>query len=367
VTVLAPTYGDAEGQVLADKLRIDLGEVIYLDAVRCPVWAPGLVRYTRALNEAAMRSHFGRMLAERRKTFFARLLRMPRVREAELIHAHFMGWAFEVAVPLSRILGVPVTVTAHNFDLPTRRIDELRYLQRHAAHVVLVSRAYERIWAERTGSIERLTWVPNGIDLTEFPGEHEVSGRPDRLRIISVSRLVAGKRIADALHALARLRRHGVKFEYICIGEGPELVPLERLAGELGLAECISFRGAVSHEVVVRELCRSHLLLHPSEWESFGIAVAEAMAAGLPVVAARSPGPSDTVAHGVSGFLYEPGDIASLTNHLHRLAVDPESRRQFGQAGRARIANSFSWEAHMRGMFGVWSAALGGSGSNLAD
>ncbi len=367
VTVLAPTYGDAEGQVLADSLGIDLNEVIYLDAVRCPIWAPGLNRYSRTVGEAAMRSHFGRLLAERRKTFFARLLRMPRIREVELIHAHFMGWAFEVAVPLARILGVPVTVTAHNFDLPTRRIDELRFLQHYCARVVLVSRAYERIWAERTGSTERLTVVPNGIDLTEFPSEPQAGTRPDRLRIISVSRLVVGKRIADAVRALARLRQQGIEFEYVGIGEGPELASLTTLVNELGLAERVSLRGAVAHEQVVRELRCSDILLHPSEWESFGIAVAEGMAAQLPVVAARSPGPGDTVEHGVTGFLYEPGDVEALASYLHRLSIDPELRRRFGERGRARIAESFSWETHMRGMFGVWNTALGRSGGRVAN
>jgi len=358
VTVLAPTTGDAEGQTLADRLGLKLDEVIYLDAPSCPVWSPGLRRYTRPIREAAMPSHFGRLLAERRKTFFAKLLRMPRIREVELIHAHFMGWAFEVALPLGLALDVPVTLTAHNVDLPSRPLADLLYIQRHAARIVLVSQAYHRIWSERTGSSDRLAVVPNGIDLSEF-SPPPTSQKPENgLKIISVSRLVPGKKIADALVALAKLRDQAIEFEYVSIGEGPERAALEQLAAQLGLTGRVTFRGAMPHEAVVNELCTSDILLHPSEWESFGIAVAEAMAARVAVIAARSPGPSDIVDHGVTGFLYAPGDVEALGYHLHRLATDPALRKRFGELGHARVVEKFSWDAHMSQMFELWRAAM---------
>ena len=361
MTVLAPTYGDVEGQVLSDRLGVKQDEVIYLDAPSCPVWSPGFRRYTRPVREVAMRSHYGRLLGERRKTFFAKLLGMPRIREVELIHAHFMGWAFEVALPLGQLLDVPVTLTAHNFDLPTRRLDELLYIQQHAARVVLVSQEYHRIWSERTGSSDSLTVVPNGIDLSEFPTQYVPQQPENGLKIISISRLVPGKRIADALYALAKLLDQGIEFKYVSIGEGPERAALEQLAAQLGLTERVSFRGAMPHEVVVRELSASDILLHPSEWESFGITVAEAMAARISVIAARSPGPSDIVEHGVTGFLYEPGDVDVLANYLHRLAADPAIRKKFGELGHARVIEKFSWEAHMVQMFKVWQAASAGA------
>jgi len=358
VTVVAPTTGDAEGQTLADRLGVKLDEIIYLDAPSCPVWSPGLKRYTRPVREAAMRGHFGRLLAERRKTFFAKLLRIPRIREVELIHAHFMGWAFEVALPLGLVLNVPVTLTAHNFDLPTRRLAELLYIQRHAARIVLVSQAYHRIWSERTGTSDRLSVVPNGIDLSEF-STPPVPQTPEKgLKIISISRLVPVKRIADALVALAKLRDQALEFKYVSIGEGPERAPLEQLTAQLGLTDRVTFRGVMSHEAVVKELCTADILLHPSELESFGIAVAEAMAAHVAVIAARSPGPSEIVDHGVTGFLYEPGDVDALANHLHRLATDPALRKRFGELGHARVLEKFSWDAHMRQMFELWRTAM---------
>ncbi len=308
-----------------------------------------------------MRGHFGRVLAERRKTFFEKLLRIPRIREIDLIHAHFMGWAFEVAVPLGRLLNVPVTLTAHNVELPQCQLAELVYLQGNAARIVLVSRAYLRIWAEKTGSSERLTFVPNGIDLSEFPTRSEPGEPRKRLKIISVGRLVAEKRTADALVALARLREQGFEFEYVAIGDGPERAALEQLTAQLGLGDRVAFRGAIPHEAVVRELCTSDILVHPSECESFGIAVAEAMAARVAVVAARSHGASEVVDHGVTGFLYEPGDIEALTLCVQLLARDPTLRRHLEELAYAKVREQFSWDAHMRQMLDIWRELLPGT------
>ncbi|OYY94874.1 MAG: hypothetical protein B7Y41_04770 [Hydrogenophilales bacterium 28-61-23] len=369
VTVLAPTSGDAEGQVLADRLGVKLEEVIYLDAAACPVFSTSLKRYGRSIRKSAMRGHYGRLLAERRKTFFTRLLRMPRIREVEQIHAHFMGWAFEVALPLGQLLNVPVTLTVHNVDLPSRAIDELLYLQRYAARIVLVSQAYHRIWAERTGTSDRLAIVPNGIELAEFAAGSDAPPGAARLNIISISRLVPGKRIGDVLYALANLRDQSIDFSYVSIGEGAERTALEQLAARLGLTDRVTFLGAMPHAAVVKALCASDILLHPSEWESFGIVVAEAMAANVAVIAARSPGPGEIVQHGVTGFLYEPGDVETLSVHLKRLAADPELRKQFGELGRVRVLNQFSWAAHMSQMLELWRDTISavGGGNDPTD
>jgi len=199
---------------------------------------------------------------------------------------------------------------------------------------------------------------PNGIDLSEFsaPPVPKTAGTP--LKIISISRLVPVKRIADALLALAKLRDQAIEFNYVAIGEGPERTALEELTGRLGLTDRVTFLGVMSHEEVVKELSTSDILLHPSELESFGIAVAEAMAARVAVIAARSPGPMEIVDQGVTGFLYEPGDVEALADHLYRLATDPPLRKRFGELGHARVLERFSWDAHMSQMFELWRASM---------
>lgn len=82
-----------------------------------------------------------------------------------------------------------------------------------------------------------------------------------------------------------------------------------------------------------------------SQFESYGIVNVEAMACGRPVVSTNRGGPAETVAHGETGFLVEPGDAQGLARHVITLLRDPDLRRRFGTAGRARVVERFSAQA----------------------
>ena len=118
VHVLAPTTGDAMGEEFCARVGFPKARVIYKNHSRCPIFSADLNRFRTKVTDAAMREVYGFVLGERRKSFFCDLIKDPRVRSADLIHAHFMGWGYMVAVPLARILGIPVTVTAHEVELP---------------------------------------------------------------------------------------------------------------------------------------------------------------------------------------------------------------------------------------------------------
>jgi len=66
----------------------------------------------------------------------------------------------------------------------------------------------------------------------------------------------------------------------------------------------------------------------------------------------------EIVDQGVTGFLYEPGDVEALAGHLYRLATDPALRKRFGELGHARVLERFSWDAHMSQMFELWRASM---------
>lgn len=82
-----------------------------------------------------------------------------------------------------------------------------------------------------------------------------------------------------------------------------------------------------------------------SQFESYGIVNVEAMACARPVVSTKRGGPSETVLHGETGFLVEPGDAQGLARHVITLLRDPDLRRRFGTAGRARVVERFSAQA----------------------
>ncbi len=88
---------------------------------------------------------------------------------------------------------------------------------------------------------------------------------------------------------------------------------------------------------------RAAVVACPSYREGFGVACAEAMAYGRPVVASAVGGLLDLVVDGETGLLVEPGDVAGLRAALERLLGDPELRKRLGDAGRERIRRHFSW------------------------
>ena len=357
VLILAPDDGDAAGHVLANRLKLDMERVIYLDVSKMPLFSADWRRFSARLRKAAQRKEYGHRLAAQRKTYFSRLLRNPQLTAVQLIHAHWTGWAYEIAMPLSRLLGVPYTLTAHDGHLASKPNDQLRLLQNSAAAITLPSNAWREIWQKKTGSNDRLHVLPNAVDTGEFHrgGLQSESGT---LNILTIGRLIPSKRVEDGLHAVQRLMSLGVSCRYTVVGAGPELQSMIQLATRLNIDSHIDFLGAQSHDRVLSELSRCDIYLHPSASESFGVAVIEAMAAFLPVIAAESAGTKDTVVPGVTGLLYRPGDIDALVNALLKLSRHPELRSIWGDAGRARAETLYGWNGRMNFLCTLWDQAL---------
>jgi colanic acid/amylovoran biosynthesis glycosyltransferase len=357
VHVLAPTTGDAMGEEFCAAVGFPKTRVIYRNYMRYPMLSADLHRFTPRIIEAARREVYGFTLGERRKSYFCDLIKDPRIHGADLIHAHFMGWGYMVAVPLARILGIPVTVAAHEVELPDVNPEHLRYVQRHADLITVDSSEYGRHWTKLTGSEDKLHLVHQGVDLTEFG---EISNRTSSgcIRLVSIARLVPHKRVADGIQAVRQLLDRGIEVEYDIVSDGPDRAKLEALRGELRLNERVHFHGFLPRADVIAKLAASDVLLHPSEAEGFGIAVIEGMAAGLPVVVARSGGVQDIVEHGRFGYLYEPGDIDALVEHVAQLATDASKRDLFGRLARSTAETRFSWEKHMTEMYQVWDRVL---------
>lgn len=365
VVVLAPGSGDLEGEALARRLKIDPERVLYLDVIKSPLITPDWLRFSKRVRTASERRTYGFMIGERRKSYFTHLLRHPLLQGTELIHAHFSGWAYEIALPISELLGIPFTLTAHDSHLAKRSASFLNTLQEKAAAITLPSRAWRDIWRDKTQCADRLYVVPNAVDAGDFELVDVPDSGPRDLKLITVSRLVPHKRVSDGLLAVRRLGDLGLPCHYTVIGAGPEDVSLHHLVKELSIEKRVTFLGAQPHERVVSELQHSDIYLHPSENESFGVAIIEAMAARLPVVAALSAGSRDIVIPGETGQLYPPGETDTLVQTLAALIREPVLREAWGHAGRARVENLYSWDNHMSILLGLWQQIIENEQGNV--
>ena len=161
-------------------------------------------------------------------------------------------------------------------------------------------------------------------------GENEVA-------VGFVGRLVLEKGLDVFAEVVKELRARGVRHRVVVIGEGPardwfaEQVP-----------EAI-FAGFQSGDDLGRSVASLDIFFNPSVTETFGNVTLEAMAAGVPVVAARATGAIDLIEDGVTGFLVEPRDFAGYAAAIEALAHDDDRRRAAGQASHAAGA-AYRWD-----------------------
>jgi glycosyltransferase involved in cell wall biosynthesis len=164
-------------------------------------------------------------------------------------------------------------------------------------------------------------------------------------RIVAAGRLVEAKGFDLLIEAAAALASRGVAFELIVHGEGPLRAALERQAAVPGLAGRVSFPGHAGDARVM--FAGTQLCVVPSRREGFGNVVVEAMAAGVPVLAAACPGPAGLIADGRNGFLVEPGNGPVLAEAIEALLGDADRRRSVIEDG-LRTAASFETGAATR-------------------
>ncbi|WP_120075963.1 glycosyltransferase family 4 protein [Aurantiacibacter odishensis] len=222
--------------------------------------------------------------------------------------------------------------------------------------VALLRRFYHRcdaIVAPSASMIEELreqgmhhdigTWS-RGVDRHIFtPARRDVEWRrslgigDDDMAVGFLGRLVLEKGIDIFAETMVELRKRGVPHQVLVIGEGPAK---EFFAEKVPEAKFVGFQQG---EDLGRAVASMDVLLNPSVTETFGNVTLEAMACGVPVVAADATGASSLVIEGETGHLVPPRDVSAYADALAAYASDPELRRAHGEAG-ARRADAFDWD-----------------------
>jgi teichuronic acid biosynthesis glycosyltransferase TuaC len=275
------------------------------------------------------------------------LRRLRRSFQFELIHAHNAVPAGD-AVRRAR-LGVPLVVSVHGGDVlyTAPRSEAGRRAVAHnlgfASTVLANSRGIAELSSEYGARDTRVVHL--GADLPE-PGAVGPTRRQPRRApsLVTVGHLVARKRHADVMRALAVLARRHPSLRYVIVGDGPERIALEGLAARLGVAERVEFRGQLPPAEAIAAARACTLFAMPSTEEAFGVAYIEAMAGGVPAIGCRGePGPEEIAAAGDGFVLVPPGDIERLTQRIDELISDPQRLREASIRARETVAANFSW------------------------
>jgi len=168
-------------------------------------------------------------------------------------------------------------------------------------------------------------------------------GLAGRTVILFVGNLVAFKGLHLLIQAVAKIADPGVVL--LVVGSGYSEAEYRRMVVDLKLGEHVVFAGSQPDDLLPHYYNLGDVFVLPSTHsESYGLVILEAMATGLPAVVSALPGPSQLIAEGENGLLFEVGSVQELTTKLAMLLCDPARRRQMGQAARQKAVASYSWD-----------------------
>lgn len=287
------------------------------------------------------------------------LRRLRRSFAFDVVHAHYAIPAGDAVRRLG--LGVPFVVSVHGGDVLSTvdRGQRARAAVRGAladARLVLANSSDTARRCREHGARE-VRVVHLGADLPDRGPGPRPGGQEEVL--VTVGHLVARKRHADVIRALALLRDRRPGLRYVVVGDGPEREPLRRLAEEVGVGDRVTLRGQLPPGEATAQARAASVFVMPSHDEAFGVAYVEAMAGGVPAIGLRGEGgPEEIAAAGGGMVLVPPGDPAALAEEIDALLRDPARLGELGEQARATVERAFTWPACGRATVAAYEAAL---------
>lgn len=257
-----------------------------------------------------------------------------------------------------------VVLSLRGSDIHYYPVVDLQYRQR-LAKALLLSGAIHAVCSEILACAEKVAGsnLPSGkvvyTALAEIFQDTSaaVKASHSQMEILSVGRLEWAKGLEHGIVAAQALMQRGVSFRWRIIGDGEYRQTLQWAIRDMGLQENVFLCGPMKHEAVLKALQTADVFFHPSIHEGISNAALEAMAVGLPVVAADVGGMSEAIPSPEVGFLVPARDWKTMANVLERLAGDPALRTRTGTAASQWVRSQFTAEKQTAGFMELFDQA----------
>ena len=261
---------------------------------------------------------------------------------------------------------LPLVVHFHGFDASNREvIEENRTgygrLFEYAESIVVVSRDMRERLIALGAPEEKLLLNPYGVDLESFAGASPETSSPT---FLTVGRFTEKKAPFITILAFAELLKSSPEVKLRMIGDGALLEACKQLVEALQLSNAVTFLGSQPSDVIQQEMRSArcfvqHSVIAPSgDAEGTPVAVIEACASGLPVVATRHAGIPDVILEGETGLLVDEYDLQGMATALSQMAADPIMAGKFGCKARERVQQRFSMEQSILGLSQILQSSL---------
>lgn len=292
-----------------------------------------------------------------------KMVEVARHEKLDLMHVHYAVPNAVSAVLARQILApqpLPVVTTLHGTDVTLVGIDP-SYLETTRFGVLqsdavttpsdyLRRTTIDQLGLEELGMDVPIDVVPNFVDPRRFdPNRPGVAAgesgacrwaRPGERVVVHVSNFRPLKRVRDVLAIFHRLHQEVPDTRLLMVGDGPDRPIAEQYCRDHGFCDAVTFVGTIP--MVEEVLVGSDLFLFTSETESFGLAILEAMASGMPVVATAVGGVPEVMRDGETGYLHPVGDVEGMAASAVRILNDAGEHRRLADGARRRAVEHFS-------------------------
>jgi glycosyltransferase involved in cell wall biosynthesis len=284
-----------------------------------------------------------------------RTVRAIRQLNPDVVHAHWIlpqGLAVLLANPFVRRLP-PLLLTSHGGDLFGLRgslaTQLKRWVLRRADAISVVSRPMAEIAESLGADPQRITVIPMGVDFQErFTAERAADRRPGE--ILFVGRLVEKKGLRYLIQALPQIVARIPHAHLTIAGYGPEEPALRQLANDLGVAEKVTFLGALAQDALPALYRRAAVFVAPfvraesGDQEGLPVALMEAIACGCPIVAGDLPALDDLFDESDAGLRVVPSELEALARAVIAVLERPDESPRRAAVLRARLVERLDWD-----------------------
>jgi glycosyltransferase involved in cell wall biosynthesis len=301
------------------------------------------------------------------------LQKIFRTLHADVLHVQYIapGLIPIIAAKLARVTNILATVhIAGTAVYGAKAKLMLRMSAKICSAFICVSKGVEEFWFGSSMLFDKKNFsknrkhytIYNAVDMANnfkiSKEEAEVLRQSLNLHkrqvIGIVGRLSVQKGHTILLDSLVDIKQKFPNAKLLVIGDGLEREALQLKAEKLGLTDTILWLGSKSQKELYKYYQIMDILVMPSLYEGFGLAAAEAMAFGVPVIGSNVAGLSEVIEHENSGLLFNACDSDSLEIALCRLLADPQMRLQYGVYGQQRVASCFSMMAFVNQMISFY-------------
>lgn len=265
---------------------------------------------------------------------------------------------------LARVAGIRPTLLSiwgsDVYEFPYKSKMNERILKKNVKHATMLA-STSNCMAEQLRKVMddesmEIGITPFGVDLNKFEPSKYVDSDSSYITIGNIKTLKSNYGIdilIDSIKILLdSLRKKGdidiaKKIRVEIYGEGEQKQALLRQTTQLGLETVIQFKGKIANESVPEKLKRFDIFCAPSLYESFGVAIVEAMAMGVPVVVSDAEGFKEVVEDKETGIIVPKGNVEKLAEALEELVLNKEKRKKYGRQGRERVEVLYDWNKNV--------------------